>query len=112
MDERDLIKINERIGEAEQSADDKYLSGVLADELVFRNARGIVATKTEFLKNVENNKFERESKYIKVTFDEEKKIALVILIVLAKGSEFRNLRVFERRATGWQCIVWFNTKLS
>lgn len=114
MDESELIKINERIGEAEVKGDAEFLRAVLADELIFRKGDGSVVNKEEFLRDVPNKKFERESSEIKVTFDNEGNLALVTLKIRALGSKFRNLRVFERRgdAAGWQCIVWFNTKLN
>ena len=111
MDESELVRINEQIGEAEQTADEKFLREVLADELVFRKASGKVVTKEEFLADLTNNRFERESKNIKVTLDEENSTALVTLVVHALENKFQNLRVFVRREKGWQCLVWFNTKL-
>ena len=112
MDETELVRINKQIGEAEQEADETFLRRVLADELVFRRASGKVVSKEVFLADLPNNKFERVPENINVTFDEERKTALVSLVVHALGSEFKNLRVFQRREAGWQCIVWFNTKLS
>jgi hypothetical protein len=112
MDETELKTINERIGEAEQTADEEFLRQVLADELVFRKAGGSVVTKQQFLADLAKNNFARETKNVKVTLDEEKQTALVSLVVHALGSDFQNLRLFVRRETGWQCIVWFNTKLT
>jgi len=112
MNEAELLKINEQIGAAEEAGDARFLRGVLADELVFRKGDGGVVNKAQFLADVPNRKFERVSKNIKIAFDDGENLALVTLTVEALGNEFRNLRVFERRAAGWQCIIWFNTKLN
>jgi hypothetical protein len=110
MDEAELVRLNEQIGAAEQNGEAEFLRGVLAEELVFRRASGSVVSKEQYLADVTKNMFERESKNIKVTFDEENNLALVVLVVHARGSDFQNLRVFRRRENGWQCLVWFNTK--
>jgi len=112
MDEENLKELNERIGKAESEGDEEFLREVLADELVFRRASGKVVTKEEFLAEVQKNKFERKSSEIKVVLNKDKELALVTLLVEAQGSKIRNLRVFERNEKGWQCIVWFNTKLT
>ncbi|HEY8561395.1 MAG TPA: nuclear transport factor 2 family protein [Pyrinomonadaceae bacterium] len=112
MDEAELIEINERIGDAEQNADAGFLRRALADELVFRRASGKIVTKDEFLADLPNNRFERKSRALQVTLHGDGKTALVSVIVAALDKEFQNLRVFVRREGGWQCIVWFNTKLN
>jgi hypothetical protein len=112
MDEEKLKELNERIGKAESEGDEEFLREVLADELVFRRASGKVVTKEEFLAEVQKNKSERQSKDIKVNLDEERNTALVSLIVRVMESEFKNLRVFVRNENEWQCLMWFNTKIS
>jgi hypothetical protein len=121
MDESELESLNRKIGEAELMRDAAFLGEILAGELVFRRAGGKVVTKEEYLADLikpENTYEYLESNNIQAIADEE--TALVTLFVKAKGKrgetefagEFENLRVFVRRAAKWQCIVWFNRKIS
>jgi hypothetical protein len=110
MEDAELKTINERIGVAEQEGDTGFLCGVLSDTLIFKRANGSVVSKEEFLAGVPNNMFERKSSAIEVVF-EDNHLAVVSLIVEAKGNKIRNLRVFERAENGWQCVIWHNAKI-
>jgi hypothetical protein len=112
MIESELKSINEQIGVAEEQGDGKFLSEKLSDRLIFKRADESIATKAEFLAKVPDNKYPRRSRDITIILNRQNDLALVTLVIEAKGDEIRNLRVFERNENGWQCIVWFNTKIS
>jgi hypothetical protein len=116
-----LEQLNAQIGEAELGRDEAFLRSVLADELVFRRASGKVITKEEYLTELmkpENTYDYLISENTKAVINDE--TSLVSLRVRAKGKRgetgfegvFHNLRVFVRREDEWQCLVWFNRRIS
>jgi hypothetical protein len=120
--EQHLIELNCRVGEAEKGRDDRYLSEILADDLVFRRANGDIAGKQDYLNGIRdlNNSYSRlEATSIEPKIQDD--VALVTLRVNAAGVRggkmfdgvFRNDRVFRKvpeSKHGWQCYVWINSK--
>jgi hypothetical protein len=123
-----LRKLNAAIGKAEKEADASFLRRVLAPDLIFRRASGQVVDRTTYLVDLvaEGNKYnllELVEPFDVLKFDADKdvnKTAVVSLIIRAEGTRdgspfsgmFRNHRLFRKGgAEGWQCVVWYNTRI-
>ena len=112
MEEQKLAELNVKIGDWEAKGETEVLAAALSDQLVFKRADGVVVTKKQFLSEVRNKMFARKSEDVKILINEAKNLALVALTVEAQGGKFENLRVFERSANGWQCVIWHNSKIN
>ena len=122
-----LRELNARIGKAEEAADASFLRRVLAPDLIFRRASGQTVDRTTYLVDLvaKDNRFtllELDELFPVQKYDGEDNnpTAVVSLIVRAKGTRdgkpfsgtFRNHRLFQKGgAEGWQCVVWYNTKI-
>jgi hypothetical protein len=125
MDQRDLIEINTKIGEAELARDDQFLRDVLDEKFQFRRANGELVNKEHYLETIISplNTYDYlESEKLEVTVYENS--AVVSLLVRAKGTRhkgrsdekafegvYRNLRLFVKRDGDWQCAMWCNTRI-
>jgi hypothetical protein len=70
--EKELIKLNIRIGEAERRRQEGFLKRVLADDLIFRRASGKIVNKKRYLADLLDPKNTYEyliSKDVKPTSD-------------------------------------------
>ncbi len=92
---------------------------MLVDDLIFRRASGVRVGKAQYLEELakpENTYARLELKQIE-TLIHGNDVALVSLRVEAKGQRgpkqlegnFRNTRLFVKRAGEWQCVSWFST---
>lgn len=120
---KDLVALNEQIGEMEQTGGEKALAFFcdhLSDQLVFRRASGKIVGKWEldgFLSSLKKNPFSsRRSEDISVTELNDR--ALVTLMVVGTrvddGSvhRYRNIRLFTRSADNWILEVWYNYEVT
>src|SRR5262249_29143252 len=109
----DLRTLNLEIGRAERERDRAFLAEVLHDELVFRRANGSIASKVEYLDELERRTYEALEVDI-AEIDEQAGSAVVTAIVTASGSAdgtpfagtFRNLRTVVADGDGWRCRLW------
>lgn len=119
-DERNLVELNEKFGEAELARDESFFRDVLADHLIFRRASGAWVSKDGFLEDLvklENTYEYIVSRGVEVIFSGTD-TALVSLLVWAKGRRgdntfhgiFRNTRLFVKQGEAWRCAVWFNSR--
>ena len=120
--EQELTQLNIAIGEAEKQRDDAALKRILADDLIFRRASGIVVDKSTYLEELlkpENTYNYICSEVIDVKLSKSQTVAIVALHVRAKGKRgenlfegvYRNIRIFQKGEQGWQCHMWFNEPL-
>lgn len=112
-DEVVLRKLNIEITSAEDKGDIKKLESVLASQIGFRRANGIVIGKEQFLKDVkprDATKTEIES----IQFFGKNR-ALVTCIVKMKidkqDAKFHNVRLFIREGSEWKLLGWANERL-
>ena len=117
---RELIGLNERIGEAERMPDADFLKSVLSDNLRFRRANGTIVDKAIYLDDLMkpgNTTDELHSTDIVPTIYGN--LAVVELLVAMKGMRcgnkldgvFRNIRIFldePDKQPRWQLHSWFN----
>jgi hypothetical protein len=119
-DRRELQELNVKIGEAEKGRDADFLRTVLADDLYFRRASGVVVDRATYLVDLakpENTYEYLVSEDVAVTVYES--TAVASLRVRAKGTKdntpfegvYRNTRLFLKQPEGWRCAVWFNTRI-
>lgn len=120
--EEELTQLNIGIGEAERQQNINTLGQILADDLIFRRASGIVidkATYLEDLKNPENTYNYLCSEVIDIKLSESQDTAIVTLHVRAKGKRnsnpfegvYRNIRFLRKEGQDWKCYAWFNELL-
>ena len=128
----DLVQLNYRFGEAEVEAENEatkeqseaFFKRHLHEKLVFRRAGGAVVTKQEFLTDLASpdNRTDQLSSYVlEVTESEDGETAEALVLVHLKGKRkgedatglYRNRRLFVKQKNGdWQCLVWFNTRIT
>jgi hypothetical protein len=125
QDQANLISLNQKIGDAELQRHEDFLNEILADDLQFRRASGVVVGKAEYCKGVMN--LDNEYEYSKSDAFQVFSVGdamVVSLLVWAKGVRdkntsapkafsgvYRNIRIFNRDAAsvhGWLCHFWFN----
>jgi Domain of unknown function (DUF4440) len=117
--EQNLTKLNIDIGKAEKVRDRAMLDHILANDLTFRRASGVVVDKATYLKDLENP--ENTYKYLcseilDVKLSASQDTAIVTLQVRAKGKRaenpfegvYRNIRFFRKEGQDWKCYAWFN----
>lgn len=120
--EEELTQLNIAIGEAEKRRDDAALKCILANDLIFRRASGVVVDKATYLEELlkpENTYSYLCSEIVDIKLSELQNIAIVTLHVYAKGKRgknlfegvYRNIRFFQKGEQGWQCHAWFNEPL-
>jgi ketosteroid isomerase-like protein len=115
----ELRRLNIELTEQERRGVDAvaWFEGVLDDRLVFRRGNGTVVDKDGFLEGLKdpgntNEVLTTEIRQVQMLGDQ----AFVEAEVRLKGTRggkpvdgtFRNLRLFERQADGWRCVMWFN----
>lgn len=115
-----LVRLNEKLGEAQQSTNIDFLSSILADKLYFQRANGDVINKESYLAALSSGERVYDtlnSDEIKVGFT--KSGAIVTLRVTTKGKfngtdfsgQFRNVRKFVKVEGEWQCDDWRNCRI-
>jgi hypothetical protein len=119
-DVKELIDLNDRIGEAEKTRDAEFLRSILSDNLRFRRANGTIVDKSIYLDDLmkpANTTDELESDQIVPTITGS--LAVVTLVVRVSGmrsgnkldGSFRNVRIFLNepdKRPHWQLHSWFN----
>jgi len=117
---RELITLNQRIGEAERTKDEQFLKSVLSENLRFRRANGTIVDKAIYIVDLmkpENTTDDLHSDDIVPRIHGN--VAVVELSVKVKGMRggkkldcaFRNIRIFLRepaKQPQWQLHSWFN----
>jgi hypothetical protein len=107
LNDLEMLKAqNIRLGEAESSADHKWLAGALAPELAFFRADGKTFDDAgRFLQKV-------TAGAPRLTEIESVEIlgnrAIVKCVVTLEGKKYHNLRVFVRYAGNWVLLAWAN----
>jgi hypothetical protein len=113
-DESDLKRINLEIAAAEDRGDQEWLASVLAPELAFRRASGVVVGREKFLSDVKArgpSKTEIES--IKILGKDRAIVtAIVTLKMDGQDTAFHNVRLFIRQETGWKVLGWANERMA
>jgi len=114
--------MNIAIGEAEKQRDEATLKCILANDLIFRRASGVVVDQATYLEELlkpENTYNYLCSEVVDVKLSKSQTAAIVTLHVRAKGKRgenpfegvFRNIRFFRKEGQDWKCHVWFNEPL-
>jgi ketosteroid isomerase-like protein len=120
--QQELTKLNIDIGEAEKQRDKDTLNRILANDVIFRRASGVVVDKATYLKDLQNSENTYNylcSEVIEVKLSESQDTAIVTLHVRAKGKRggnpfegvYRNIRAFRKEGQDWKCYAWFNEPL-
>jgi hypothetical protein len=119
---QELLELNLMMGERERLGVDgrSFLDSRLDERFCFRRGDGSTVDKQEFLGGLEDpgnrsDVLRTDVRQIQVLDDQ----AFVEAWVYLKGTRggkpvegtFRNLRLFERAADGWRCVMWFNKPL-
>jgi len=112
-DELALTRLSAEITAAEDRGDRKWLEGILAQELAFRRANGVVVGKERFLKDVkprDSSKTDIES--IKL-YGKNRAVVTCIVAMKIDGqdAEFHNVRMFIREGKDWKLLGWANERL-
>ncbi len=115
QDEQDLRELNKQLVEAERQGNKKFFEQYLADDLIFRRAKGEVVTKQQFLYDLKPDVFEKLVSNI-VDLKIYQDCAVVKVNVIAKRreeaeGEYLNVRRFIKRDGQWQLVAWLNTKV-
>jgi hypothetical protein len=120
-----LVDLNKQFTIEEQQANEeqrkdvarKFFEEHLSDNLVFRRANGQVVGKSEFLKGLANNPFERRiAEGISVSLQGDR--ALVTLVIEATRKDdksnhrYRNIRLFSRASDRWIVEFWYNYEIT
>lgn len=120
--EEELTQLNIDIGEAEKVRHRDMLDRILANDLIFRRASGIVIDKATYLEELlkpENTYDYLCSEVIEIKLNKSQNVAIVTLHVRAKGQRgnnsfegiYRNIRYFRKKGKDWQCYKWLNKTL-
>jgi hypothetical protein len=115
VDEKSILKkLNLEIAAAEDRGDQQWLRSILAPELSFRRANGMVVGKEQFLKDVKSrsaSKTEIESVEI---YGKDRAVVTCIVTLKIEGQDasFHNVRLFVREASGWKLLGWANERLA
>jgi hypothetical protein len=105
-----LRKLNEKIVDAENRGNRKWLAKILAPRLAFQRAddEKTVDDQVAFLQKVKKggSRVTRIIEPIELYGDR----AIVKCIVTADGQKFHNIRLFVRRDGGWKLLAWANER--
>ncbi len=105
-----LEDINVRIGKAESEGKRKWLESILAPEISFRRANGVVVGRKKYLASVAKAD-RRETEIEGITlYGARAMVACVVTTHGANGDKkrFHNLRMFVRVGDGWKLLGWAN----
>jgi len=97
-DEQALAKLNIEIASAEDRGDIVWLESILAPELVFRRANGVVVGRQQFLENVSPRSKSKTRIESIILHGRDRAVVTCIVTVKIGGvdSEFHNIRMFIR----------------
>ena len=120
IDETELRRINELIGEAELKKDRSLIEPFVSPNLIFLRASGKVADLEGYLGSLTdaantNDHLSWDVRQIEVTGDH----ALVVVNVMLRGKRggndiegvFRNFRTFMKQGAQWQLVTWVNIQV-
>lgn len=120
MDELEQLKqLNLEIGRREKAGDGEYFTKLLADDLIFRRANGVMVDKSAFIDGlatvVENPYEQSDTRVENVTVNGTSAVVRAIVIAKRRNmehpGEFENVRVFQRENDDWRLAIWVNTKI-
>ncbi len=106
----DLEELNVRIGEAESEGKREWLESILAPEISFRRANGVVVGRKEYSASVAKGD-RRETEIEGITlYGARAIVACVVTTYGANGHKkrFHNLRMFIRVDDDWKLLGWAN----
>lgn len=109
-----LNKLNIEIAAAEDRGDQQWLASILAPELSFRRANGMVVDKEQFLKDVKPlTASKTEIKSIDL-YGKDRAVVTCVVTLKIDGQEvaFHNVRLFVREKTEWKLLGWANEHLA
>jgi hypothetical protein len=113
-DELALENLNAQITAAEDRGDQKWLESVLASELAFRRANGVLVGRQQFLADVKSREPSKTTiESIKIYGDTRAVVTCVVTIKInGQDTEFHNIRLFIREGKSWKLLGWANERLS
>lgn len=114
QDQSALRKLNMEIAAAEDRGDHQWLANILASELAFRRANGVVVGKAQFISDVKARK-ESKTEVESITFYGKDRAVVTCIVTLkidGKDVAFHNVRLFIREETGWKLLGWANERLT
>lgn len=119
-DSKELVRINELIGEAERAKNGKDIGDYLSDDLIFLRANGEVDSKQDYLDGLalpenENKQLSWDAPVITIRNDHALVVVDVTLVGMRRGNPvdgvFRNFRTFMKRKEGWRLVTWANYRI-
>ncbi|MES2854949.1 MAG: nuclear transport factor 2 family protein [Bdellovibrionota bacterium] len=113
-DEAALRKLNLEITAAEDAGDIKRLESILASQIGFRRANGVIVGRDQFLKDVKSRaatKTEIES--VKIYGKDRAVVTCIVTMKINnEDAKFHNVRMFVRESSDWKLIGWANERLA
>lgn len=108
-DKEGLRALNLEMNTAENAGDRNFLAAVLAPELAFSRANGVVDDADRFLVKVSQKPMPGELKFEKIeTFGNR---AIVQCVVTQNGKGYHNIRLFVRMEGSWKLLGWANESI-
>jgi hypothetical protein len=112
-----LIDLNQRMTEAEKKGDVPFFRDVLAEDLIFRRAKGAVVTKEQFILDLKGDAFEKlEAEVLEVRNYADGAVVKVNVRAKRRGDpsegRYLNVRRFVKRDDKWQLVAWLNTEMT
>ena len=113
--EAELTDLTRKMTDAEKCGDVPFFREVLAEDLIFRRAKGAVVTKEQFILDLKEDAYEKlEANVLEVRDYPDGAVVNVKVIAKRRGEEseaqYLNVRRFVRRDGKWQLIAWLNTE--
>lgn len=105
-----LKKLNIEIAAAEDRGDRKWLASILASELSFRRANGVVVGKEQFLKDVKSRAATKTEVEEITIYGKSRAVVTSIVTVKMDGQDkaFHNVRLFIKEDNKWKLLGWAN----
>lgn len=115
--EAELTDLIRKMTEAEKRGDAPFFREVLAEDLVFRRAKGAVVTKEQFILDLKEDAFEKlEANLLEVRTYRDAAVVKVRVTAKRRGEgsegQYLNVRRFVKRDGKWQLIAWLNTEVT
>lgn len=114
-DFKNLISLNQKIGEAEERGDRHFLDSILAPAIAFRRAdpQGTIVDREAFLDNVKPSAA-RTTEVESVAYLGAMRALVTCIVTMTvdgKRKRFHNLRIFARVNQEWKLLAWANEEL-